>query len=792
MITKLRQIFVTALLSAIGGIIGLGLPGTTVMAQGGSSASGGLEEIVVTARRREESLLDTPVSITAFSAQDIQDRQLFRSHQIAESTPNLVYRNNSMSSSIASIVFIRGIGQGDFIPSVQPGVGIYVDEAYVASSIGSISEILDLESIEVLRGPQGTLFGRNTVGGAILMTTKKPHDALEGEVEVAIGERNFRQAKAIINFPLSDNFFAKVAAMYREKDGWVDTPNIEGDDGFGSEEVTAARLALRWVPSDALTVDAYIDHSNRKSDGYPVQALAYNENAPSSEAGNWNTNVVPTLNAIYGLGLGPITNALYVPPEGERINYSSDYLPADADVTSTGLTITWDINDSLQFKSITNFRQLETIDGQDTDWTPEPVMNLTDIMDGEQFTQEFQLSGTALDDRMNWLVGLYHFEEETLNPNPVIFSTFGGVSGTFVDNKSDAAFGQMTYDFTEQLSLTLGARYTDEKLSSIVDNRIQYVTFVPVPPCGPGCAQQPPPSEFGGYDVYARRPSGFPGWLPFANPTDPGSFKIVQNRTANADASDTEPYINLAYKWNDSLMTYISYAEGFKGGGFTQRLPPGRTVQTFLPEKAKVYELGWKFQSLDDRFRLTGAAFYSDYTDLQVAVSTLLGTGLENASDAEIKGFELEAVGAISEGFTVSAGVGYLDASYQNVSPEVSFSADNQMPSTPEWQFNISGMYTTQIGDGTLRARLDYSYSAEYFTGAQNQIITPSFDVVNGFVSYATGPWEFALQARNLLDDFYTESRGGNFIGNGTFLEVPAPPREFIFRVKYSFGEGFN
>lgn len=787
--TQIHTFLLTATFSALTGI--LMLSNTPVLAQGSTASGGGLEEIVVTARRREESLIDTPVSITVFSAQDLQDRQIYRSHQIGESTPNLVYRNNTMSSSIASVIYIRGIGQGDFIPSVQPGVGIYVDEAYVATSIGSISEILDLESIEVLRGPQGTLFGRNTIGGAILLNTKKPNDQFGGEVEIAVGERDYKQAKAIINFPITDNFFGKIAAMVREKDGWVDAPNIEGDNGLGSEEVKAIRGALRWQ-TDNLTVDAYVDHSNRKSDGYPNVVLAYNENPQQfTQVSNWNNNLVPTLNAIYGLGLGPITNALYAPPEESYVNYAGDYLPSDADVTSTGLTITWDINDRLQFKSITNYRKLETIDGQDTDYTPEFVMNLTDLMDGSQFTQEFQLSGIAFDDRLNWMVGLYHFEEDTLNPNPVIFTTFGGVSGSLVQNNSDAAFGQLTYDLTDQLALTLGARYTDERLDSVVDDSIQYVTFVPVPPCGGPCATQPPPSDFGGYDIYARR-GNIPGWLPFANPPNPGAFNIMANRTFEADTDDIEPYVNLAYNWNESLMTYVSYAEGFKGGGFTQRIPPGRVVETFFPEKAKVYELGLKYQSQDARFRLTGAMFYTDYTDLQVVVSTLLGTGLQNAADAEIKGFELEAVGALGENFVLSAGVGYLDPTYSSVSPEVNFSADNRMPSTPEWQFNISGVYTTQIGDGTLRARLDYSYSDEYFTGGTNQIINPSFDVVNGFIGYTTGDgnWEFALQARNLLDDWYTENRGGNFQANGTFSNVPNPPREVIFRVKYMFSEG--
>ena len=238
---SIKIVFLAVIMPAMG--IMLPLSSTPVLAQTSATGSG-LVEIVVTARRREESLVDTPVSITAFSADDIEFRQINRSNEIAEATPNLVFLAGVNGSNIASVVYIRGIGQFETGPTTQPGVGLYVDDAYVARSHGSVSEILDLESIEVLRGPQGTLFGRNTIGGAVVMITKKPNEVLEGEVEVQVGERNHRQAKAIVNIPFSDNFFGKFAALYRERDGWIDTPNIEGDDGFGSQEVKAVRGSI--------------------------------------------------------------------------------------------------------------------------------------------------------------------------------------------------------------------------------------------------------------------------------------------------------------------------------------------------------------------------------------------------------------------------------------------------------------------------------------------------------------------------------------------------------------------
>ena len=763
-------------------------PGGQAVAQG--TSAGALEEITVTARRREESLMDTPVSITAFSAQDIQDRQIFRSHQLAESTPNLHYRTQVEGTSHASLVFIRGVGQSDFIPSVQPGVGIYVDEGYVATSTGSLTEILDIESIEVLRGPQGTLFGRNTIGGAIVITSKKPDDVFAGDVEAIIGERNLRQAKASINIPLSDTFFAKISALYRAKDGWVETPLIPDDDELGSEEITSGRLALRWMPSDSLTVDWNVFATHRESDGTPRIVVNYVPTA--NQVGPWNNVVVPTLNAVAGTTLGPVTDELYAVGEGSYTNFATYHLRSDADVVSSALTIAWDITDNMQLKSITNWRTLESIDGFDDDSSPELLTHRIDLFDGDQFSQEFQLSGTAFDGRMNWVGGLYHFEEETENINPVIFAFFGIISGSHVDNKSDAAFGQFTYDFTDQFALTLGARYTDERLDSIVDDRIQYLSELFDQSCQGPCPGINPALTNAEYDFHGRKGGfeGFPGYRAIPAPPNAGAFNVMPNRVFDADNDDIEPYLNLAYQWNDALMTYVSYSEGFKGGGFTQRIPPGRVVQSFFPEKAHVYELGAKYESLDNRFRLTGAVFYNDYTDLQVAVSTELGGGLENASDAEIKGFELEAVAAVSESFTLSGGIGYLDGEYKDIDPAVTFDPNNEMPSISEWQLNASAVYTTNVGDGALRARLDWSYSSEYYTDANNFNITPSYDVWNGSITYVpgSGNWEVSLQARNLTDEWYTVNRLGNPESIGIMSAAVAPPRELALRFKYYFG----
>lgn len=748
-----------------------------------------LEEIVVTARRRDEALMDTPVSITAFSGEDLKNRIITRAHQIAESTPNLVYRNNNQSGSSgnASIIYIRGIGQGDFAPSVQPGVGIYVDDIYVAGSIGSLTEMLEIESIQVLRGPQGTLFGRNTIGGAILINSKKPDDNFDGHVEAVVGEDSLKQLKGVVNIPFSDTFFGKFSLMHREKDGWVDTPSLSGDDGFGSEDIQVGRAAFRWLATDDLTIDFFANFTHRESDGIPQIAGVINDS--SAQLGTWNNNIAPNF------GFGQINEALYRGSIGDPTNFADFNIRAKSDVFNTGLTFSWDISDKLNFKSITSYRDVDSMDGHDQDFSAEPASRLIDIYESQQLTQEFRFTGTGMDDRLHWTLGAYYFQEKSDNPNPIIFPAFSFVSGTIVDNKSTAGFGQFTFDVSDKFSFTLGGRYTDEQLDSIVNDRIQFVTEFFNGTCVGACAAFMSTGE----DRHARRSSGAgsevfrggaDGWMSFPNPPDPNVFLIQPNRLFEADNTDFEPFLNLSYKWNESWLTYFTYSEGFKGGGFTQRIPPGQIVRSFDPEKAKAYELGAKYQSEDGRYRVTGAVFFTDYTDLQVSVATTLGGGIENAGDAEIEGFELEAIGAVTDNLVLSAGVGYLDGEYVSLDPTVVFNIDNELPSTPEWQINASAAYTFNLGDGEAVARLDYSYSDEYYTTGQNTFLTPSYELFNGSITYrpSSGNWELALQARNLLDEEYVTDIHGNLAEGGVQIMYVGPPREVSLRFKYNFG----
>ncbi len=231
-----------------------------------------LEELVVTARRREENLMETPISVVAFSEAEIRSRQFERVNMIGHATPNVEFRENANagSSNYAAVAYIRGVGQSDFIASVEPGVGIYIDEAYVGVVSGAVMNLLDIESIQILRGPQATLFGRNTIGGAILVNSVKPNDEFGGTVDVLAGTDEWFEARASLNVPITDTLFTRFSAVARQRDGYIDFPNVPGSDGGGSDETYGFRGALRWVPTDSLVVDFSADISSSENDGNPT------------------------------------------------------------------------------------------------------------------------------------------------------------------------------------------------------------------------------------------------------------------------------------------------------------------------------------------------------------------------------------------------------------------------------------------------------------------------------------------------------------------------------------------
>ena len=756
--------------SLVSGIIGF----TSVFimtgsAYGNDSNSGSLytlEEVVVTARKREESLQNAPISITAFSGQDLERRNITGLADIGQITPNLVFNSSapiSGNSSTAS-VFIRGIGQNDYTLVTEPGVGIYIDGVYRARSVGGALDLVDVERIEVLRGPQGTLFGRNTIGGAISITSQKPDEELAGRIQLTVGKDQLTDLKGKLNLPLGDSVFSSFAISSRKRDGFV--KNVQNGLDLGDDDSLSARAALRWLASDKVSVDFSLDATKERENGAASFAVAADGLSPLGAANN-----VVFLGA---LGCapppGPIGNtncfnSQWV-TDGQRISNGTHPQYSELDIWGAGMTIEWELSENLSFRSITSYRDLDSSFSQDADNSPVLQDHITHEYEQDQFSQELQLLGSFMDDRMKTVLGIYYFEEEGKDINVVSFPVVLLSSGGSIDNESKAIFGQITYDITDALSMTLGLRYTEDKKVFLPD---QFVL-------DPRLSAAPPPAGF----AYV-----------------PGT-RMLPFEEVETDIDEITPMLNVAYNLSEATMLYATYSEGYKSGGYDQRVFPRTsdfTAPSFEPEFVESFELGMKYKSDDNRFRANGSMFFMDYTDLQIAVvNNNVDVITRNAGEAEIKGFELELAFIPADNWMLEGSLGYTDAEYTSLSAgaiQAGLSRDNELVNTPEWSLSAAISYTQPLESGaSLSLRLDGSHRSEVFFDITNTQVIAQDDVslVNFSVNYrSTGAWDLGAGITNLGDEEYHVSGFQHLNPFGIAYVNPARERQWWLRVGYSF-----
>ena len=650
-------------------------PGSVAVAQE-SGIDALMEEITVTARKREEGLQDTPIAVSVFSGESLEARGVQKIDEIAGLTPNMSFDNINTNGGggNSAAVFLRGVGQRDFLPSADPGVGIYVDGVYYARSVGSVLDIVDIDRIEVLRGPQGTLFGRNTTGGAISIHTQKPHEEFEGKVRVRVGIDDRLDVLGKVNVPLSDNLYMNATVAKFDQDGFVVNP-LNGMD-TGDDDTLAMRGALRWEANN-FEVNLTGDYSRDRENG---QARVVTENPNRVVDLTPGANIF-THNFLYGAN-SPLNPANGGPGLGHpgtpfpREFSNCDATPANVagthpdcanantitlgkntstmptysnhDIYGFSGTIDWAISDNLDIKSITAYRNVDSEFAHDGDSTPFFLSYVRDeIYKQEQFTQEIHLQGTGLNDRFQWILGGFYFTEDGNNYNPVDFALLDIESGAAFDHESIAGFAQGTFDVTDKLHITAGVRYTDDTKDFIVTSD--------------GTC-----SESKVYPPNACPASGVVN-IQSARVVPPGIFlKLISDGTTTLKADDWTPMANISYDWNDNFMTYFTYSEGFKSGGITQRnagIYPGK-APTYNPEFVESYEIGFKYNHPNGNFVLNVAAFYADYTDIHLETLAPEGIApqLDNAGEGEIKGFEIESRWAPLDTLFIEVAIGHLDA----------------------------------------------------------------------------------------------------------------------------------
>jgi iron complex outermembrane recepter protein len=733
-----------------------------------------IEEIIVMARRREEVLQDTPIAISAFTGQSLEYRGITQLDEISAYVPNLTLQNNpgfSGSSNVASI-YIRGVGQKEFLPTTEPGVGLYMDEVYIARSVGAVLDLMDISQVEVLRGPQGTLFGRNTIGGAVIVSTVKPLIGVNpgAKVSAAVGSDNRINLRGSLDYPLGDTAAMRVALGSFQQDGYV--RRTDGAD-LGNDDTLTGRVAVAWKPADNFSMDLSLDATRDRENAPPMELLAIDFSDLSHLAG-LVSSVPPPMVFIHNItmaALGPGMPCAATDSTGNGVTsnpgspncYDTRYIfndsrtasnalkNPDTDILGIGSTITWDLSDQLTLKSISGWRDLDTEFGRDSDHSPYRISEFYDKLSQQQFTQELQLLGSG--DRYNWIIGGYYFAEDGDNRNLLDFTVSSFQSGGRFDSESKAIFAQLTFDLTDVWHLTLGGRQTQETKKFQPDQFINKNHFA-------GISQQLPP----GHPLAALD-------APFLQ----AGTRILPYVEKAIDIEEFTPTFNISYDVSDDIMVYAGYSEGFKSGGFTQRvfppLIPGFTAPTgtsdvdlipeFQPEFVDSIEFGIKLSLAGGRLRMNGALFTNDYDSLQVQVFNSVAPVTQNIGAATMQGAEFELQAVLEQGWLIDANISYLNAQYDEIATQTTLIKKSyEFERVPEWASHLGiskDVYLNPIGAVTFR--IDWSYRDETFNDAYNSPIlkTDAYDRIDVSLRWtdASEQWSVLMVGRNLSNEKY-------------------------------------
>lgn len=708
-------------LAALSCVLAFGLAGPAHAQQEGTA----IDPIVVTAQKVEQDLQDVPIAITAFSAEQLRVNRADSVLDVAQRTPG--FTSTEVNPAEPNYV-IRGIGTEGINSNAggDASVVMFIDGVYIGRGGGSNLELFDLARVEVLRGPQGTLFGKNVVGGAISLVSRRP-DA-EPFVELSAGAGNYdrREFRARFNQPLSDNVFASGAFSMRQRSGYSFNQTTGND--VDDEDTYGFRGSLRYKPSDKFDVVVTADYSKQDQNGQ------VRDNVCDA-----------TFNGgVHCVGVNPdprITNAIV---DGFLRREVSGIL---ADVT-------WNTNFGV-VSSLTAYRKAD-FDFQDPFFSnpvnpPTQIESINrNIESSSQFSQELRLAWSALNERLTGVVGGYFLHEdierdEQLDQRfPAPAQTGYGSFPQDVEARSTALFGQATLAVTDRLDVTLGARMTWEEK----DAHLQAIRRA-----GPGW----PPPMAEEYNVRASK-----SWDAFT------------------------PRAAVTYKASDDVLLYVSAARGFKSGGFQGTAGTAASAAVaYNPEFAWTYELGIKSQWLDNSLRLNVAAFQTNHTDLQISqLVPLCCVVIGNAAEAEIRGVEAELLWRPVRGLDINGSYTYLDATFVDFATGATANfTGNTLPRSPEHKFNAGAQYRWSLGEsGGAFIRADYTYQTDYFLEASNTPleVQDGYGIVDARAAYESpsGAWEVALWGKNLTDELVATHMTA-FAPFRQQLNIYQPPRTF-------------
>jgi iron complex outermembrane recepter protein len=719
-----------------------------------------LEEVIVTARKREENLQALPQAINAMSAEQLEAGQVNNIENLQNLIPNVTIGSGASMGAAGTLnAVVRGIGNE---AGFAPGVGIYVDDVYLATANGAILDVYDIERIEVLKGPQGNLYGRNTIGGAIRYITKDPSEDLRGFVQAKIGSFDLRDTTASISGPLVDDLlYGGVALTRKQQDGYQ---HNEGDGRkYGSIDSWGARGSLKATPTDALTIKWVSDFFYDR--GLPKQGKRI-FSSPGYIAMIGAQDIVdPTVNADSSVD--------------DVSTQVADPKRSYVKTVTHALTLGWDINDEWAAKSVSAYRYAGYAPQQDLDGSVTPGLETSQSVLNAARSQEFQFNYTG--DGVDGVAGFYYFKERQVNP--MLSTFFPAVAGLYFERNSDttskntskALYTSWDFDIADDWHLTLGGRYNWDHS----DADFSQTELFP---------------SFGNLLIDYGSESFSESWRKFT-------------KTAR-----------LAYDISPDAMAYIGYSEGYKQGGFNTQggvlsVELGKT--TYDPENVKTYTTGFKTTLLDNTLRFNAEWFYNDYQDKLVRViasnpvnpAQLLQVN-ENAGSVYTTGVDVDVSWSTPlQGLVVNGSVGYLqsvieeyNASQWNatgtgiINPDAA--SDFRMGYAPRWTVNLGPMYTLDLDQGSLLFAASAAYRSSAYAssptditaGYADSVAIPDYATYNATVAFTTRDesWRFALEGRNLSDKRVLSDAfdlGSNLFAVGAYTD----PRTWSLSARYQY-----
>ncbi len=714
-----------------------------------------LEEIVVTATKRATNLQDTPVTVNAFDSSTIQEAGINNASDLANSTPSLSVNTNT--SPFTARLTIRGIGTAQTDPALEPSVGMFVDGVYVGRSGLGMSDLTDIERIEVLQGPQGTLYGKNTNAGAISITTKTPNlEEYEGYVETSIGNYDMKKITVAASGPITDTLGFRLSGNVNQQDGYLE--NETGNDDNGADDWNMIGKIL-WQPTDDLSVQLNLSHIERDTDccgSDPLHSTAMQDQL-----------------ALDGLTVLKNDNKDY------KISNDVDTaFEMEADAAS--LIVDYDLAMG-SIKSITSWDDYEYNSTYDVDQSQLDILTITDERnEGDSFSQEFRFSSET-DGDIDYQAGIFYYEQTTQrgdgSPAVVLGDDFNTVAAQALinpatglpigpaiaglaaagDNASSkhiwdtetlAVFGQATWHATDSLHITAGLRWTDEEKDA---------------------------------DLFSETTSN-------ALHPDP-SRHIVNGIFTPIDAKlsrrsiNTDWLLNVSYDLNEDTMIFASASTGSKSGGFNG-VNGAADEREFGDEKTRSYELGIKTTLLDSRLRVNASAFLTEVDDYQqqLQLDTGAGTTVRNEGALEVNGIDLNIDALPLPNLTLSAGLLYLNK-YEITEGDAE---GDKLVQSAELSGNFAATYVLPVADGTAYARFDYTFKGDHYTIVGSDY-EQDIENINLKMGWRNDNWNFSVWGKNLKDEAYASVATNPIAFTGSTAYFLAPPRTYGVTARYDF-----